>query len=290
VDAAGGFGETVGLAGRVAARLGRVGGVAAVSLGGSWARGDARPDSDLDLGLYYHVGEPPDLAALARLAEDLGYRDLAQRLVGLGEWGPWINGGAWLRVEGRDVDWLYRSLDRVERVISDCRAGRVTLDHQPGHPQGFHNHMYMAEIHHCLPLHDPQGELKRLKGLTTPYPPALKRALVRGHLWQAAFALETSRKTAARGDALHAVGSLFQCAASLVQVLYALNERYFMSEKGSVAAADAFPLRPNGFGAGVSAALGHAGEHPADLLRSHREMEELVEETRGLCARIPDGG
>jgi hypothetical protein len=208
----------------------------------------------------------------------------------LGEWGPWINGGAWLRVEGRDVDWLYRSLDRVEHVISDCRAGRVTLDHQPGHPHGFHSHIYMAEIHHCLPFHDPQGELERLKGLTTPYPPALKRALIRGHLWQAAFALETSQKTAGRGDVLHAVGSLFQCAASLVQVIYALNERYFTNEKGSVAAADAFPLRPDGFGARVSAALGQAGEHPADLLRSHRAMEELVEETRGLCARISDGG
>ncbi|RVX41729.1 nucleotidyltransferase-like protein [Nonomuraea polychroma] len=37
----------------VAARLAGVPGVAAVVLGGSRARGTHRPDSDIDLGLYY---------------------------------------------------------------------------------------------------------------------------------------------------------------------------------------------------------------------------------------------
>lgn len=281
--------EALELARRVAARLGEVRGVTAVALGGSRARGEARPGSDVDLGLYYRDAKRPDLADLARLAEEFGYRDPRQRLAGFGEWGPWINGGGWLKIEGREVDWLYRDLDRVERVISACLSGRVTLDHQPGHPHGFHSHIYMAEVHHCLPLHDPEGELERLKGLTQPYPPALKHALVRGHLWQANFALETSRKTAQRADVLHAVGSLFGCAASLVQVLHALNERYFVNEKGSVAAVDTFGLRPDGFGRRVSAALGRAGETPAELSRSHRAMEDLVEETRRLCAELPGG-
>jgi hypothetical protein len=282
--------EGMGLAGRIAARLGEVEGVVAVSLGGSWARGEARPGSDVDLGLYYRKERRPSLGALDRLAEELGYRSPDTPISGFGRWGPWINGGAWLRAEGRDVDWLFRDLGRVERVIGDCRAGHVTLDHQPGHPHGFHSHTYAAEIHHCLPLHDPEGELRRLKGLTEPYPPPLKCALVREHLWQAGFALDTSRKTAERGDVLHATGSLFQCAASLVQVLHALNERYFLNEKGSVAATDAFGLRPGRFGERVSAMLGHPGERPDELLRSHRAMEALVGETRRLCGALLEGG
>ncbi|MEU1843426.1 nucleotidyltransferase domain-containing protein [Micromonospora sediminicola] len=47
-------------------RLCAVDGVVAVALGGSRARGDHRPDSDWDLGLYYR-GEP-DLAALRAVA------------------------------------------------------------------------------------------------------------------------------------------------------------------------------------------------------------------------------
>jgi hypothetical protein len=41
------------LARRIAARLGEIEGVVAVALGGSWARGEAHPGSDVDLGIRY---------------------------------------------------------------------------------------------------------------------------------------------------------------------------------------------------------------------------------------------
>ena len=49
----------------MAGRLGEVAGVAAVTLGGSWGRGEARPDSDVDLGLYYGTVFPPDVESAA---------------------------------------------------------------------------------------------------------------------------------------------------------------------------------------------------------------------------------
>lgn len=54
---------------RIAHRLQQVDGVVAVALGGSRARGTHRPDSDVDLGLYYR--EPLHTAALRRLATEL---------------------------------------------------------------------------------------------------------------------------------------------------------------------------------------------------------------------------
>lgn len=263
--------------------------MAAIALGGSWARGEARPGSDVDLGIYYRDERRPSLEALHRLAGELGYRDPGEEISDFGGWGPWINGGAWLRVEGREVDWILRDLGRVERIIEECRAGRPALHHQPGHPHGFHTHIYLAEVHHCRPLLDPHGELQRLKSLTQPYPPLLKRALVRDYLWQADFALDTSRKTAERGDILHTAGSFFQCAASLVQVLFALNERYFLNEKGSLAATDSFELRPDGFGSTIAAVLGHPGESPGELLESHGLLSYAVEETRALCGGLLKG-
>ncbi len=35
----------------------------------------------------------------------------------VGDWGPWIVGGAWLTVGGRKVDLLYRCADAVSDVI-----------------------------------------------------------------------------------------------------------------------------------------------------------------------------
>ena len=48
----------------------------------------------------------------------------------VGDWGPWIVGGAWLAIEGRKVDLLYRSIEAVARVIAACRAGEVLWLHR----------------------------------------------------------------------------------------------------------------------------------------------------------------
>lgn len=127
----------------MAARLATVPGVRAVALGGSRARGTHRPDSDWDLGVYYR-GEV-DVAALAALAADVTGEPV--EVAGPGGWGPWVNGGAWLSVNGARVDWILRDLDRVERVRADCWAGRFETGIQPGHPLGFASPRTWARWH-----------------------------------------------------------------------------------------------------------------------------------------------
>jgi predicted nucleotidyltransferase len=276
------------LAERIAERLADVEGVEAVVLGGSWARGEAHPDSDVDLGIYYRPERRPSLAALRELARELDDRHVPDLVTDFGEWGPWIDGGGWLRIEGRRVDWLYRDLDLVSREISECHVGRTSSHYQPGHPHGFHTHIYAGEVHHCRVLRDVRGKLASLKALVADYPAALKRSLTRRFLWEADFALETCRKPAARGDVFYVAGCLFRCAACLVQVLFAVNERYFVNEKGSIKVAGSFPLGPEGFEDTVSHVLSEPGRDPARLSESVREFERLVQVTRELSAQNLD--
>ncbi|MCC6803675.1 MAG: nucleotidyltransferase domain-containing protein [Anaerolineae bacterium] len=266
----------------VAARLGEIDGVAAVVLGGSRARAAASPDSDIDLGIYYHPDQPPALAALQALAQELDDRHLPDLATGYGEWGPWINGGGWLDIGGARVDWLYRDLARVEHEIAECEAGRVRCYYQAGHPHGFYNHIYMGEVFYCQPLYERDDMLRRLKARTTPYPPLLKQALIAA-LWEADFSLENARKPASRGDTVQVVGYLYRTVAVMVQALFALNERYCINEKGAAAQVEAFPLHPDGFYERVTSVLSAAGSSADDLARNVSRMAGIVADARALC-------
>jgi hypothetical protein len=92
-------------------------GLAALVLGGSRGRGAAGPASDYDLGLYYRQEAPLDIEALRSAVAPLA-DDPAFTLTGLGEWGPWIDGGAWLTSGGAKIDLLYRDLGRVREVVA----------------------------------------------------------------------------------------------------------------------------------------------------------------------------
>src|SRR5881398_1859066 len=101
-------------------------GLRAIVLGGSYASGSQRPDSDIDIGLYYDEHQPLNTAHVRSIASILNDTP-TPTVTGLGGWGPWVNGGAWLTIGGQRVDFLYRDIDHVERVIAAAEAGRYEV-------------------------------------------------------------------------------------------------------------------------------------------------------------------
>ncbi|MFJ8885190.1 nucleotidyltransferase domain-containing protein [Streptomyces sp. NPDC102402] len=234
----------------MASRLARVSGMEAVVLGGSRARGTHRPDSDWDLGLYYRG--TPDLAALTALASEA--QGAPVEVAGPGGWGPWVNGGAWLTVDGVAVDWILRDLDRVESVWSDCREGRFEVGVQPGHPLGFWSPCYVGEVALARILQDPRGVLAPLQEATRVYPEPLRRALT-GAVWEAGFSVASARKSAPSGDTLHVALCLSKAFGVLAQALHAHHRAWCLNEKGALASAAALPDTPADFADRISAAL-----------------------------------
>jgi len=97
---------------KIVDQLTHVEGMKAIVLGGSWASGTQRPDSDIDLGLYYSDDSPLDVSHIRKIAIELN--DVPNPVVtDLGGWGSWVNGGAWLTIKGQRVDFLYRNTDFV---------------------------------------------------------------------------------------------------------------------------------------------------------------------------------
>jgi len=268
--------EPLVVARQVAARLGEIEGVVAVVLGGSQARGEADERSDIDLGIYYHRATPPSVESLRALAKELDERHEDGLVTGYGEWGPWVNGGGWLRVDGWKVDLLYREIEKVAGVIEDCRAGRVSCDYYLGHPHGFHNHIYMGEVAACVPLFGPGNAMTALKLFVAQYPAAMKRAIIERYLYDAQFMLDLARKPAERGDVFEVSGCLFRVVAALVQVLFAANERYFLNEKGALEAIGGFERAPRRFASEARGLLARVGDTPQRLVASVERGQKLI--------------
>lgn len=79
----------------------------------------------------------------------------------------------------------------------------------------------------------PAGALAALKRLVAEYPAELRRALIEKHLFGARFEIEIAARPARRGDTMYVAGCLFRAAGFMTLVLYALNSRYFVNEKGA---------------------------------------------------------
>lgn len=224
---------------RIVTALQPVPGIEAVVLGGSRARGLQRPTSDYDIGLYIDA-DTLDIPALNQAAQALDDQHRPEVCTPIGGWGPWVTGGGWLMIDGQHVDFIYRDIGRVARVIDECCAGVLTINDQAGHPAGFPSSIYMGEVAVCQPLWDPRGTLAALKARTVPYPEALKQAVYRQLSWQPEFCLQLARGTAGRGDSYYQHALFARAMTCLVQTLFACNGQWLLNEKGSVAIAAGF--------------------------------------------------
>ena len=262
----------------VVARLSAVLGVAALALGGSYARGTHRPGSDLDVGIYYHEDRPFNIDDIRAAAAEFAPANPPDVTDFYG-WGAWVNGGAWVHTPVTKVDFLYRSIEQVRRTIDEARQGitRHDFDQQPAF--GFYSVIYLAETNICMPLFDPEGTLAELKALVASYPLALKEKTVASMLWMAEFSLLHADGYAEKGDGYATAGTLTRVASYLTQALFALNETYFMTDKTALAEIAAFRLVPTEYADRLQDILSQIG-------RTQVELSASVAALRGLWADV----
>ena len=256
----------------------------ALVLGGSYANGLARPGSDLDVGLYYRQASPLSVDHVRSVAETICTVGSIPTVTAPYEWGPWVNGGAWIQTPAGKVDFLYRNLDQVQAVLRDGQQGVCSHHYDQQPPYGFRSVVYFGEISICVPLHDPEGEIARLKQSIANYPEPLRNRIVQDSLWNAEFSLSFCRGFTETADVYNVAGCLTRVAQFLVQALFALNREYFVSDKYANRLLDRFPLRPPDFTSRLARGLSHLGSEPAQLGRSAELLSALWCETVDLTA------
>jgi Nucleotidyltransferase domain/Domain of unknown function (DUF4037) len=264
--------------------LQNVSNIVAVVLGGSYARGFARPDSDIDIGIYYREASPLSVDQVRSVAERICTAGSVPIVTRMYEWGPWVNGGAWIQTPVGKVDFLYRNLNQVQSVIEEGRQGIWHHDYDQQPPYGFRSVVYFGETFICVPLHDPDGEIVRLKKSVSRFPDRLRERIVQDSLWGAEFSLRICRRFANASDVYNATGCMTRVAQFLVQALFVLNREYFVSDKYAGRLLEQFAIRPGNFTARLARVLSNPGSDPAELRRSSEFLNALWLETVELTA------
>lgn len=240
-------------------RVAKVPGVVAMTLGGSRARGAARPDSDWDLGIYYRGCKGIDVDAIRAL----GYEG---HVVEPGAWGRLVNGGAWLQVDRDRVDLLYRDLDLVEHWLAETEAGRFEVDEVAGHVAGLPTYVLAGELALGTVL---RGDLPR-----PTFPAALRRSAPPWWEGHAAFALVVAEGFAKAGDATACAGLLARAVMAAAHARLASHGSWVLNEKGLVA----------------RAGLDETGEILAAVGWSPRRLAASVTEIRRILRLEPPTG
>ena len=270
----------------LAKRLGAISGVRAVVLGGSYARERALPGSDIDLGIFYSEAAPFPVQSHRELAEAVN-DTAAPVLTDFYEWGPWVNGGAWLTIRGQRVDFLYRNLERVERVIAEAQAGRYDVHYLQQPPFGFFSPTYLGEVAVCVPLFDPEKRIEVLKRRVVNYPEALRRTVVQDYLFMAEFTLTAfAPKVATRSDTYGTAACLARAVNELVMVLFALNGKYPINDKTVLAEVAEFERAPREFDVRVQKTLAHLGNSAAELAAAVESLAGLLREIVDLAGGL----
>lgn len=268
---------------RVVSELRELAGLEAIVLGGSHARGRARPDSDIDIGLYYRRETPFSIEQVRQIAAQMN--DTPDPVVsGFREWGRWVDGGAWLQIEGQRVDLLYRSIEKVESTLADALNGRFEIDFEQQPPFGFFGPTVLGEVVIAVPLHDPASILAGLKARVSPMPDALAEAVIQNRLWSVEFGLTAfARKFARNSDVLGVAGCLVRFAHALAMALFALNRVYPLNDKTTMSEVEDFAIAPEGFGIRVKSILSRIGSTPEALDASVDAVVTLFAEVRALA-------
>ena len=204
----------------LAGRLAGIPGVVAVTLGGSRATGTASDDADWDFGLYYRDPiDPADVRALGWPGQ----------VFGPGDWGRIVNGGAWLEVDGAEVDLVYRDPTEVERWTAEARAGRFEIQREVGYVAGIATYVLAGELAIGEVLH---GRLPRPS-----FPDRLRASAPPAWFNLAAGALRTAEVHAGRDDRVAALANLAQAVLATAQGRLAAAGEWALNEKRLVARA-----------------------------------------------------
>lgn len=235
----------------------------AFGIGGSYGKGTYDGSSDLDFRLY---------------AEDI----------------PASNAEIWAVVKppvdawgkkGIKVDGVWqRTTGAVDEALDRWLAGDIQPEQCVWSIWGYH---LLPDLYYQRPIEDPDGIVAGWKARLVPYPANLKAAILQKHLgslryWRHDYHYASKVE---RQDVVFLAGLSAQLVHDLMQVLFALNEEYYIGDGQNLVFAARFAHQPTDLVARVRRVLyPPAGEH---VYADQRDiLFELIDDVERLAESL----
>lgn len=213
-----------------------------VALAGAHAKGVADSKSDLDIFLFGKSPKSHD--ERLKIIQEICDSGTAPYV----SWDfsmPW-GGGADFTYKGGKVEAVLRTFEQTEQVISRCMNGEFDIIPQTWTSNGYYTYIYLSEMSFMKPVYDPDGWLCQMKQKTETFPEKLRKSIIdvfldRAGTWIDNFHYESAVE---RGDTLFVAPIVVHTVMDMIQVVFALNGRYFTGDKKVEAALRKMPYCP----------------------------------------------
>lgn len=253
-----------------------------IALGGSYAKRTSDALSDVDVYLFAHQIVP----GAQRTEQVLKTLGATSEPASWGSEDPFIQGGTDFSYKGRRVECWLRSTEQVGSTLAACIQGEIRREYVAWTVVGFFNYVALADVHAMRIVEDRQGVLRLWKEQVSVYPEALRQAILRRFMPEAAFWPDNFhyRSAIERVDLIYTSAIVQQVLHALVQVLFALNREYFPGEKKLAHALNKLPMQPEAFTPRLQSLLSPGGNPGVARVREQqRELAALVADVEQLA-------
>jgi len=191
------------------------------------------------------------------------------------------------RAQGIEIDYCWvRSIGEIDAQLDDWLGGKIAPVPRVWTLWGYH---VLTDIANQMVIDDPTGIITAWQARLKPYPQVLKQAILRKHMeslnyWRADYHY---RSKVERGDVVFLAGLSARLIHDMMQVLFAVNETYYVGDGNNLHYVEAFAIQPNAFAERVNAILcpGQAENAQAALTAQYQAILNLIDDVAVLAAQ-----
>jgi len=246
-----------------------------ITLAGAHAKGLADELSDIDIYMYYSI--PKVHEAIKQIVE--AFADDGRVTMTPDHVSDSVGGYYIFMYKGTLVEVTTRLYENAVKRINDIVDGKFDIIPESWTINGYYTFTYASEISYVKPVWDPPGFIEKMKEVIYPYPEKLKKKILEvfGARMNCAPANQEYANAVKRRDLFIVNYFVDTSLLNMVQVIYALNDRYFTGDKQMARKLAALPYCPEKL-------LGNL----EFLLGAHDDCGKLDEQRTLLCSIIDE--